>query len=194
MIEADVLAAVIPVLDQLQSQGVPHNIGGSVASSILGVARSTLDVDVVADLREEHAGEFCGALEGSYYIDEGAVREAVRRRSSFNVIHLATVLKVDVFCLGDRPFDRAAFARARHIEIGVEGSTRELPVASPEDMVLHKLEWFRMGGEVSERQWGDVLGLLRVQAGVLDLGYLRHWALELKVADLLEKARAESES
>ncbi len=69
----------------------------------------------------------------------------------------------------------------------------EVSVASAEDTLLAKLEWYRMGGEVSERQWRDVLGALKVQAGALDLEYLHRWASELGVDDLLERALTQSE-
>jgi hypothetical protein len=154
------------------------------------VARSTLDVDVVADLAEEHVAPFVAALRDDYYVEEGAVREAVRRRSCANVIHLATMLKVDVFVAKREPFDRSALARARPAPLIAGGP--ELPLASPEDVVLHKLRWFRMGGEVAGRQWSDVLGVLRVQGGALDAGYLDRWAVALGVVDLLARARGEA--
>src|SRR5262245_55608723 len=108
---ADLDAALGPVVDALQREGAQYRIGGSVASSVLGVPRSTLDVDLVTDLSAPSVGRFVAALEHDYYVDGDAVRDAVRRRASFNMIHLATMLKVDVFLAKAAPFDRISFAR-----------------------------------------------------------------------------------
>ncbi len=188
MTGGDLFTALCPVLDRLEALGVPWHIGGSVASSMLGVARATLDVDVVADLPVESARPFVEGLGTGYYADEQAILEAIRRRSCFNLVHLATMVKVDVFLPGDRPFDRAAFARRRRDEWGEGASHRELWVASAEDIVLYKLEWFRQGGEVSDRQYQDVVGVLRVQGPRLDEVWLATWAAALGVSDLLERA------
>lgn len=187
MSEPDLLAALVPVLDAFEALHVPHYVGGSLASSAHGVARASVDVDVVARLEPGQIGALVSALRERYYVPEARIHDAVARRGSFNLIHLKTMLKVDVFVAKDRAFDRQALARARgeHLEAGGE---RVVRVASAEDIVLAKLEWFRRGGEVSERQWSDVLGVLRVSAGRLELGYLRGMAAELAVADLLERA------
>jgi hypothetical protein len=184
----DLLVALAPVLEVLRRLGVRHFVGGSVASSAHGVPRASIDADVVAELGPAHAAPLVAALRAGYYVSEERVRDAIGRRASFNVIHLETMVKVDVFVSRDRPFDRRALGRAR--PAAVEGGG-EIPVSSPEDTVLAKLEWFRRGGEVSERQWVDVTGVLR--AGVsLDVAYLRGGAAELGVADLLDRALEEA--
>jgi len=127
----------------------------------------------------------------AYYVPEKRVRDAVARKASFNVIHLDTMLKVDVFVSRDRPFDRRAFERAQPASIEAAGGAT-LPVSSAEDIVLAKLEWYRRGGEVSERQWADVMGVLQASAGGLDLPYLRRGSAELGVGDLLERALTEA--
>jgi len=180
------------VIETLERLGVAHHIGGSVASSALGIARATLDVDLVADLSDDQVGPFVAALAEDYYADEAAIREAVRRRGSFNLIHLATMLKIDVFQLKDTPYDREAFARRRAGTLGEGDARREVFFASPEDTVLNKLQWYELGGRVSERQWGDVLGVLRVQAGRLDEDYLDRWARELGLEELLARAREQA--
>jgi hypothetical protein len=119
------------------------------------------------------------------------MRNAVERRSSFNAIHQPTVLKVDFFVLGDAPFDRAQLER-RRLSPALEESGRRVFVSSPEDLILRKLDWYRQGGGVSDRQWRDVLGVLKVQGERLDLAHLRHWAAVLEIADLLERALSES--
>ncbi len=185
--QPEVRAGVLPVIHVLKALGVRHYVGGSLASSIHGVPRSTLDVDIVADLGPEHVDSFVQQLGSAYYLSEEAIRVAVCERRSFNVIHLETMFKTDVFVLSDDAFQQAAMRRAKSLPIGGEGGP-EVVFASPEDVVLHKLLWYRMGGEVSERQWGDVLGVLEAQGDALDWPHMRAWAERLRVAELLEKA------
>jgi hypothetical protein len=187
--DSDLLAALEPVLRFLQDLGVRHFVGGSIASSAHGVARASIDGDVVAELRAEHVVPIVQALSDAYYVSEARVRDAIARRASFNLIHLATMLKVDVFVSRDRAFDRGAFERSQPRSIG-SGAT--LPICSAEDIVLAKLEWYRRGGEVSERQWADVMGVLRANGRALDLRYLRLHAAELGVIELLGRALEEA--
>lgn len=181
--------ALAPVLDAFSRLGVAYRIGGSVASSALGVARSTLDVDLVANLQPAHARPLCELLGTGYYADETAVREAIERRSCFNAIHLATMIKIDVFILKTGHFDVASFGRCRRDALG---ALEDVAFCTAEDMILRKLQWYHDGGRVSERQWADVLGLLRVQRDGLDWTYLTHWASGLGLSDLLTQARAEA--
>jgi hypothetical protein len=192
MIARDLLAAMTPVVEALEDLRVTFLIGGSVASSVYGIARATLDADLMADLRSQHVRPLVERLQATYYIDEGAVRDAVRNRASFNVIHLPTMIKVDVFVSKAQPFDRAELRRIRLDTLEDTENARTFPVASPEDMVLRKLEWYRVGGEVSDRQWTDVLGILKVQATALDMVYLRQWAGRLGLSDLLGRAVEEA--
>jgi hypothetical protein len=187
---SDLVAALAPVVAALEGAGAAYRIGGSVASSALGVPRSTLDVDVVTDLGPEQVAGFASALEADYYVDADMIRDAIARRACFNLIHLATMLKIDVFIVGLRPFDRVAFARRVDRPLGEEPDARTFALRSPEDVILKKLEGYRIGGEVSERQWTDAVGVLKIQGGRLDLDYLRRWAADLGVADLLAKALA----
>jgi len=189
--EADLVLALTPVADALDELGVAYQVGGSVASSVHGLARSTMDVDLVADLRPEHVDPFVGRLAVGYYVDADMIREALRSRGSFNLIHQATMLKVDVFVPKERRYDAAALARRTPERLDAAPDAREFSVATAEDVILAKLDWFARGGRVSERQWNDVLGVLRVQGAALDLGYLRGWAGDLGVSDLLDRALAE---
>lgn len=185
----NVLLLVVEVLERLH---IPYLVGGSMASALYGVARSTLDADMVADIREEQVGALVTALGKAFYADDEMIRGAIQRRSSFNLIHLQTMFKVDVFIRKERPFDRAQFKR-RIEQILVADPEQKAFMCSAEDIVLAKLEWYRLGNEISDRQWRDILGVLKVQAGTLDIDYLRKWAAELNVADLLERALKESE-
>jgi hypothetical protein len=188
VIAPDLVAAVAPVLTALRDLGVRHYVGGSIASSAHGVARASIDADVIAELRPDHAEKLASVLRDAYYVPEARVRDAIARKASFNVIHLETMLKVDVFVSKDRPFDRRAMERAR----AWDDDAPVLPLASAEDVVLAKLEWFRRGGETSERQWTDVLGVLRAGGASLDQAYLEEGARELGVSDLLARAARES--
>lgn len=189
--DPEFVSAVAPVVGALERIGVAYYLTGSVVSSRFGVGRSTLDVDIVADLREEHAAVLETALHDDFYVDLDAIEDAILRRSMFNVVHLATMIKVDVYTTVGR-FDRAALDRSRPDAFSADPGARIMVIATPEDVVVHKLSWFRAGGDVSERQWGDVVGVLRVQAGRLDLEHMQRWARDLGVEDLLQKALAEA--
>ena len=188
----DILTALGPVVDAFEQLGVAYHIGGSLASSAHGIPRMTVDVDLVAELRPEHVRPFAARLREEYYIDELTVGNAVARRGSFNLIHLATMLKVDVFIPKGRAFDREAASRAAPQALEEAEGARAFYLASPEDVILAKLEWYCAGGGVSERQWNDVLGVMRVKAGALDLDYLGRWAGQLGLSDLIERALAEA--
>ncbi|MBI5481946.1 MAG: hypothetical protein HY906_24035 [Deltaproteobacteria bacterium] len=192
MIAPELVSALQPLVEALDALGIPYRIGGSVASSVLGAPRSTLDVDLVCDLREHHVAPLVARLQAHYYVDGDTIRDAIRREGCFNAIHLATMVKVDVFALRTRPYDRSAFPRFIRRPLDTSPDAALFAVATAEDVILNKLEWFRLGAGVSDCQWRDVIGVLQVQAGVLDLGYLREWAAEIGVLDLLERALAEA--
>jgi hypothetical protein len=184
---ADVLAVTLEVAEALEELNVAYMVAGSLASSMHGIPRSTEDVDLVAEISEEQAQPLADMLRGRFYVDADMISRAVRNRASFNVIHLESMFKVDVYLPGDDAAGREELARRKKLELpGAPG--RSIAVASPEDTILQKLVWFRKGDEVSDRQWKDVLGVAKVKRGKLDLGYLRKWAAELEVSDLLEKA------
>ena len=186
------LAVTLQVIDVLDALGVPYLIGGSFASSVYGTYRATADVDLVADLKLEQVGSLVNALRGQFYIDDEAVRDAIRDRRSFSAIHLATMFKVDVFIPRRRPYSQMQLERRVRRVVWLEPECSAY-LASAEDNILAKLEWFRLGGEVSDRQWRDILGVIKTQGERLDLPYLRQWAAALKVADLLEKALHEAQ-
>jgi len=185
------LAVMILVIDAFDNLGVQYLIGASLASALHGTARSTLDIDLVADLHSEQVMPLVEALQKDFYIDDRMITDAIQRQSSFNLIHLATLFKVDVFIPKHRPFEQVQFQR-RQLQLVANDPERKAYVTTPEDIILAKLEWYRLGGEVSDHQWSDIQGVLKVQAGRLDLNYLRQWAAELGVTDLLEKALQEA--
>ncbi len=188
---ASFLDALIPLVDAFDALGIFYYIGGSVASIAHGVPRTTLDVDVIADIRPGQVQQLVARLYNGYYVQAGDIQEAIQQRSSFNIVHLASMIKIDVFLAPDRPFDRS---KAQRAQIGpiTASDPRPFRLTSPEDIVLQKLEWYAMGGRVSERQWNDSQGVLKVQGMTLDLAYMRHWAGEIGIADLLEQALKEA--
>jgi hypothetical protein len=192
MTASDLVAALRPVAATFDVLGIRYYIGGSVASSAHGIARATLDVDIIATIDPGHTASLVARLAGDYYIPLERLDWAVRERGSVNFIHLATMFKIDIFASKDRDYDRAAASRARLGPIDDQPDAPLFPLASPEDTILAKLEWFRRGGEASEHQWRDILGVLRVTVSA-DRAYLREWATALRVADLLERAFAEAD-
>jgi hypothetical protein len=186
----DLGRALQPVVRAFEDLGIAYCLGGSVASSSYGRPRTTLDVDLVVDLKKVHLHPLVTRLAGAYYIDRQMIEEALQHHACFNLIHLETMYKLDVFVLPEHPFDQCAFSRIRPGSLVSEGL--QMMFFSPEDVVLHKLYRFRLGGEVSERQWDDVLGVLKVQGSALDQVYMKHWADVLAVLDLLQQALLEA--
>lgn len=187
MKKPDIVVALDMVIGCFEKLGIAYYIGGSVASSAYGIARATMDVDLVANVEIRQVNRLVKALETDYYIDAEMIKNAIHRSSSFNLIHLETMIKIDVFIVEDRPYDSEAFAR-RQPDTLDEESSRKFYLASPEDVILNKLLWYRKGGGVSEQQWKDVLGVLKVQGDKLDSEYLKHWASRLNLSDLLNRS------
>jgi hypothetical protein len=188
----DALNAVMPVIAALDRLGVQYYLGGSLASSAHGIMRATADADLVADLKPQHVDPLVDALRADYYIDGRMIRGAIADRSCCNLIHLATSFKVDIFVLKGRPYDQAALARKEKRSIGADSPDSVVYLATAEDTILAKLEWYRLGNEVSDRQWRDIMGILKLQRGRLDMEYMEKWAAALKVADLFERAVRET--
>lgn len=183
-----VVARIARALDEL---GVPYVVGGSLASSMYGVPRATQDVDLVAALGASHAKRLAELLGDEFYADVDMILDAIRRRASFNVMHLATMFKADIFVQSGEAWSREEMKRARVEQLQGEEGPVTIRFASPEDTVLHKLVWYKLGNEISDRQWGDILGVLEVQGDRLDDEYLDRWAATLGVDGLLARARAE---
>lgn len=184
------LVRLLEVLDRL---GIAYQIGGSVASSAHGIPRTTLDVDLVVDMAPELIDDFASELNLDFYADAALIRESFARGRAANVIHLATAWKFDLFPLRRDEYSRVAFARRSFRQIRPDGrDVIECAVASAEDTILRKLEWYKAGGESSQRQWNDLLGVCRTVKERLDFTYLRRWAVHLRLNDLLERLLAES--
>jgi hypothetical protein len=183
---SDTLREITAALNRV---GIRYAIGGSVASSARSVWRTTLDVDLVAAIAPAQADTFVQALGKDWYADADEVRNSIASGRSFNVIHIRNVLKVDVFPASEA-FHRAQLERATLVTLG-EG---RIPcvVTTAEDILLAKLQWYRDGGEVSDRQWNDIGGLIAINTA-MDWEYVNSWAARLGVTALLERARAEAE-
>jgi hypothetical protein len=181
------VAVTLLVANALERLGAPYFIGGSLATAVHGVARATLDADIIADMKPGQVDHFVRDLGDAFYADAEVIRDAVHRQASFNVIHLKTMFKVDVFVRSRAPFDQAQFRRRMVTELAEEPG-HSAYVASPEDNILAKLLWYQAGGEVSDRQWRDVVTVIGVYGERLDLSYLRQWAARLRIANLLERA------
>lgn len=172
-----------------ESLGLAYLIGGSLASTLYGEPRGTFDVDVAADVPVDRADVLASALAASFLVDVESVREAAREKRMFNAIHARLFVKLDVHVRSREGHFSAELARALTIELAPGLSAR---FATPEDVLVKKLWWYRKGDEASDRQWRDVLGVLRAMGERLDVAYCRVWSGTLGVHDLLERALGEA--
>jgi hypothetical protein len=183
----DIIKALDKVVECFNRLGITYYIGGSVASSAYGMARATMDVNLVANIKISQVDRLVESLEADYYVSVEMIRDAIQRRASFNLIHLETMIKIDVFVVKDRPYDSEALSRRRSDTLDEESSSK-FYLSSPEDAVLSKLQWYEMGGRVSDQQWKDILGILKIQRDTLDLDYLKYWASSLNLSELLSRS------
>jgi len=198
LVIADPIELAQKIASILLPLNIPYVVGGSVASSLLGENRSTQDLDLVIDLEAQTAQRLIDAMSGEFYISDSAVTEAIAksrtapRESSFNVIYLPSMEKADIFVMGsDDPFSASVMSRRQLYP--VNGLQEEgIYIYSPEDIVLQKLSWYKLIPGGSQKQWRDVLGVLKVQGERVDLAYLNQWAVTLQLTDLLSGALLQS--
>jgi hypothetical protein len=139
---------VIKAFNQLS---IPYYIGGSIASSLYGIARATMDVDVVADIEPVKVAPLYDQLEEQYYIEEQMIKEAISKASSFNIIHLETMMKIDIFTHKKEPYYQSALTRRLKDRLVEDEQDSDFYFSSPEDTILSKLNWYEMGNRTSER-------------------------------------------
>lgn len=197
----DSVAITLLVTITLDRLHIPYFIGGSLAGIMYGEYRTTQDTDIVAALQPQHIAPFIAALTHDFYLQPEAITQALADvalvneypefRPSFNLIHLATGFKIDIFMATHRPFETSQFQRRTYETLAIN-PPRTAAVTTAEDIVLAKLEWYNLGSCVSTQQWRDILAILKVQTDQLDQIYLRNWAEHLHIRDLLDLALAES--
>ncbi len=192
MILAEPIQITSRIARELDRLGIRYLIGGSLASSLHGVPRATHDVDIVADINESHIPEFVRVLESEFYIDAETIREAVRIQSMFNIIHQDTMFKIDIFILKSDAVSHEEMKRREEYQL-TEDRKDTFYIATAEDTIIQKLFWYQLGGCVSDRQWSDVNGMLKVQQKRLDQHYLEKIAKLKGVEELLKQALRESE-
>jgi hypothetical protein len=184
---AEPIRILIHVSQILERLAIPYLTCGSIASSILGIPRATQDIDLVIDLSFARVEDFLKAMQAEFYVDSDAVRRAVQTKTSFNAIHFTAVQKIDFFVR--KQDDYSAEEMRRRFAVAVdETANNRVFIASPEDIILQKLVWYKMGTRISERQWTDVLGVIKVQGERLDRSYLIRWAGKLAITDLVNEA------
>ena len=153
--------------------------------------RATVDADFIADIKPAQIHDLILVLKDEFYMDPDMILDSIIHQSTFNLIHMDTMFKIDVFILKDRPFEINEMHRRILQIIGDEPSHKAYFVTA-EGSILAKLDWFKAGGELSERQWKDVQCILRLQKDRLGLVYLKKLSAEMGLADLFSRALAEA--
>ncbi len=179
-------------IDILEEMNIIYALGGSMASSVYGKVRFTQDADIIVEPFDDIAEKLFERLKSQYYISKDAMYHALEHQSSFNIIHLESAFKIDVFVRKNTLFEKQVLARRKPLKLS-DTLEKRVSMVSPEDIILLKLCWYRDGGCVSQNQWEDVLGVLHVQNEKLDLAYLNKYSAVLKINDLLQKAKLEIE-
>lgn len=184
---SETLLIAIHFARTLESLGIPYLLGGSLASATYGEPRTTLDADFAVHMTPEQAAALAGALRDDYHVQTDALVEAARLKRMANVFHKRPFVKIDMHVRAASGHSLEEMRRAQSVVVG-DSSATSLRIATAEDVVLQKLCWFRSADEVSDRQWRDVIGVVKRRGSALDVEYMRKWALVLDVADLLERA------
>jgi hypothetical protein len=184
----DVYELAVRIAQAFESVGARYALVGSMASSLQGDPRSTNDIDFVTTLSADRIRAFVEAIGAEFDVDEDALAVSLRSGGSWNIFYLPWMTKIDLFALENSELRRTQLSRA--IAIPVEGGS--LFVLRPDDTVLSKLIWYRDGGGVSDQQWRDIIGVLRVSAKEIDDFYLDDWAAREGLTDLLRRARDEA--
>lgn len=168
------------VVNVFERYNISYFVTGSVASMAYGEPRLTNDIDIVADLNNEHIKDILISFSSpDFYVSENMIKEAIIHRSQFNIIHPASGLKVDVIIRKKTQFDESRFTRIRRIQAG---ETYQANFASPEDIIIKKLDYYRMGS--SEKHLRDITGILKISGDDIDSDYIVSWAKKLDLEDI----------
>jgi hypothetical protein len=191
MILSDPIQVTLRIAQEFEDLGIRYFIGGSLASSLHGIPRTTNNADIVAEITLKHIPLLVNALTSEFYIDADLIQEAIQNQGCFNIIYLATMFKIDIFVLKSGSASQEEMDRRKQYQVS-ESNDSNLFIASAEDVIINKLYWYQLGGKISRRQWQDVLGVIQVQQEQLDLVYLTKAAKQQGVQKLLEQALVEA--
>lgn len=186
MYSNEIIEALSPVTHAFTKLAIPYYIGGSIASSMYGIARATMDIDLIAIITIPQVSSLKSILGKDYYIDEDMIKDAILRTSSFNLIHLRTMIKIDVFIHKKQAYQEESLRRRRSDTLEDSDNAPSFYFSSAEDIILNKLLWYEAGNRVSERQLLDIIGVIKIQPN-LDKKYLHQWGSHLNLLDLLHK-------
>lgn len=187
--EMNEIQVMVTTTQRLEALNIPYFIGGGIASITYGEPRLTDDADLVIRLFPFAVPHLVAAFEPDFLVSLDSANDAVARHYAFNFIHIATGFRIDFFPISDDDdLEIDSFARRQRKESGAG----EVWMASAEDVILAKLRWFKKGGRVSDKQWRDVLGVLKVQGARLDFAYLIGQARRFGLSDLLAQGREEA--
>ena len=177
MEQSELLGYLVRCLERLD---IPYFITGAVASIAYGEPRLTNDIDIVAEINDGHINKLKECFpEEEYYLDTDAVRDAIKRRHQFNIIHPASGLKVDVIISKRDAFDKSRFARIKRMR-PLEDTAANF--ASPEDVIIKKMEYYKEGS--SDKHIRDIMGMLKISGEMIDSGYISLWAKKLDLDDI----------
>lgn len=182
--ELKILADFAEILDKLQ---ISYAIGGSIASSIYGQVRFTQDADITVEPFDDHAEKFYQDIKSDFYISKTAMYQALKDKTGFNLIHLSSAFKIDIFIRKDTNYQKQLLSRRKLIKLQ-DSHQNPVSVVSPEDIILLKLQWYKQADCSSERQWNDVLGVIKIRKKEIDIEYLRKWSCILGINELLQNA------
>ena len=171
------LQKIVEAFEHLQ---ISYLVTGSVAAMAYGEPRLTNDIDIVAEIDEQHIEGLITAFPANeFYISDEMIKNAIRHHGQFNIIHPASGLKVDVIIKRNTPFDSSRFKRIRRI---YPAETFQANFAAPEDVIIKKMEFYREGG--SEKHLRDITGILKISGDAVDRTYISEWAQHLGLTDI----------
>lgn len=179
------IAVTLLVINVLEKLDIRYLIAGSLASSFYGEPRATRDANLLVDISTEHVARFVEMLDSEFNVLIESINDAIKRRSSFNLIHYDSLFKVDVF-IPKNSFDEKEFQRRALYPVS-KGSERLAFLASIEDVILAKLDWYKKGNCVSDQQWRDITGMFKANEGRLQIEYMQQTAADLGITELLSK-------